>query len=75
MFDKKFGSYSGFQGIQARLNDSDDLNEFNLLLKPIAVCADFLNIKIMKELYVEQIKKVYEKIIELKGDDFKDKVQ
>lgn len=49
--------------------------DFNSLMKPLAVCSEFLNPLIIKSMFENSFIKMFEIIKALDGEDFKDKVQ
>ena len=67
-----FGNSNGFDSLINLIQISNDLNELNWLLKPIAVCANFLNEKVMKELLESGFKRLIDQISALESEHFKD---
>ena len=60
--------------IRNLLDTTTDLNDLNLLLKPIAICSSFLNKEFFKSLLQKSISNIISIIQKLEGDDLKDKV-
>jgi hypothetical protein len=68
-----FGVHNGFQGIKAQLDRSNDINEFNLLLKPLSMCCNLFNRDVFAALFGDQLRRLYHFIKDLEGEDFKNK--
>jgi hypothetical protein len=51
------------------------IKEFNLLLRPLATCIDFLNQNYIKSQFEGSFLRLFEFIKKLEGEDFKDKVK
>jgi ubiquitin carboxyl-terminal hydrolase 9/24 len=67
-----FALQKGFEGIRLQLENSSDLNEYNILLKPVATCCEFLNTVVIQSLFADPITKVVDFIKKL-DEGFKDK--
>lgn len=68
-----FGIYGGFDAMRIQLEQSNDINSFCVLLKPLAACSCYFNTDIMTSLFEDSLIRIYEFIKKLEGEDFKDK--